>query len=113
MNWIPLLLADPSPCLRLLVLRELLHKPESDAEIQELIIMQDSDHLIADTISLQQSDGSWKGNLNFHTYTDEISATSIVLLRLGFLGFSSEHPIIQNGVEFLFSKQLKDGSWSL
>ena len=31
--WAPLLLADPSPSLRLLVLRELLNRPESDPEV--------------------------------------------------------------------------------
>ena len=113
MNWIPLLLADPSPNLRLLVLRKLLQKPESDPEIQELRGMQDSDHLISDIISIQQSDGSWKGSFNFSTYTDHITATSVVLLRLGFLGFPSDHPSVQNGVNFLFTKQLEDGCWPL
>ena len=114
MNWIPLLLADPSPCLRLLVLRDLLHKPESDPEIQELTILQDSDHLITDILALQQVDGSWKGGLsNSLTYTDQLTATSMALLRLGFLGFSPEHPTVRNGVEFLFKRQLEDGSWAL
>ncbi len=114
MNWIPLLLADPSPSLRILVLRDLLKKPESDPEIQELTKMQDSDHLIMDLISLQQPDGSWKGGRGYSlTYTDQITATSMALLRLGFLGFSPDHPTVQNGVEFLFKKQLEDGSWPL
>jgi hypothetical protein len=113
LNWIPLLLADPSPCLRLLVLRELLNKPETDPEVQELLKIQDSDHLVKDILPLQEPNGSWKGASNFHTYTDQITATSVVLLRLGFLGFLSDHPSVQNGINFLFTKQLEDGSWPL
>ncbi|MFX0124447.1 MAG: hypothetical protein ACFFAE_12465, partial [Candidatus Hodarchaeota archaeon] len=75
MNWIPFLLADPSPSLRLLVLRDLLNKPDSDPEIQELIGMQESDPLIKDFLSLQQPDGSWRGIdfPNVFTYTDKIT----------------------------------------
>ena len=36
MTWIPLLLADKSTTLRYLVLRNLLHKEESNEEVQEL-----------------------------------------------------------------------------
>ena len=56
----PLLLADPSPCLRLLVLRELLGRPEDDAEVRELAGLQDADPLIADVFRLQAEDGSWR-----------------------------------------------------
>ncbi len=115
MNWIPLLLADPSPCLRLLVLQNLLHKSESDLEVKELKEIRDSDFLIADFIKLQQSDGSWNGAdfPNLFTYTDKIITTSMVLLRFGFLGYSSEHPSVQKGVDYLFSKQSDEGSWPL
>lgn len=115
MNWIPLLLADPSPCLRLLVLQELLHKPESDLEVKELTEISDLDPLIADFIKLQQSDGSWNGAdfPNLFTYTDKITATSMILLRFGFLGYSVNHPSVQKGIAFLFSKQDDDHSWSI
>ncbi|MFX0125157.1 MAG: hypothetical protein ACFFAE_16110, partial [Candidatus Hodarchaeota archaeon] len=33
--------------------------------------------------------------------------------KLGFLGFSSDHTSVRNGIEFLFTKQLRDGSWPL
>ncbi len=33
MTWVPLLLTDPSPNLRILVLRELLNRPEEDEEV--------------------------------------------------------------------------------
>ena len=36
MTWAPLLLADPSPSLRLLVLRDLLDRPDFDNELREL-----------------------------------------------------------------------------
>ena len=37
MKWIPLLLSDFSPNLRLLVLRELLNQKNNDPEVQELL----------------------------------------------------------------------------
>ena len=60
MTWIPLLLADPSPCLRLLVLRDLLNRPESDAEIQELKTLQPTDSRVKLILALQDEDGSFR-----------------------------------------------------
>ena len=37
MTWLPLLLADRSPCLRVLVLRDLMKRPKDDSEVQELM----------------------------------------------------------------------------
>ena len=71
MNWIPLLLADPSPCLRLLVLQELLHKPESDLEVKELTEIRDLDPLIADFIKLKHQQLRVGSNSRTHLKSSE------------------------------------------
>jgi hypothetical protein len=48
MTWLPLLLADPSPALRMLVLRELFNRPEDDAEVRELTALRETDPLVTD-----------------------------------------------------------------
>ncbi len=59
MTWAPLLLADPSPNLRWLVLRELLGKPAGDTEVAELALLREEDPLLAELIAAQNDDGSW------------------------------------------------------
>ena len=114
MTWAPLLLADPSPCLRQRVLRELLDRPEDDPEIRELDPFRQSDPIVADLLSLQRTAGSWgRSEIGAKGAIGRLQATSIALSRLGYLGFSPEHPAVQRGAEFLFSKQCKDGAWPL
>ena len=114
MTWVPLLLADPSPCLRLLVLREFLHREDSDPEVRELNGLREEDPLIADLLRLQAHDGSWKGgDLLGSEPSGEIQTTSQALTRLGHLGFGPDFPAIQRGVEYLFSRQREDGAWEL
>ena len=60
MTWLPLLLADPSPCLRWLVLRELLARPEDDPEVQELAALREDDPLVAPLWAAQEDDGAWR-----------------------------------------------------
>ncbi len=110
----PLLLADPSPCLRLLVLRELLGRPENDAEVRELVGMREADPLIADLFRLQATDGSWRSvDLGQTARKGRLVATAHALMRHGYLGFGPEHPAVQRGAEYLFSQQREDGSWPL
>ena len=54
MTWAPLLLADPSPSLRLLVLRDLLERPETDAEVQELRQLQERTPLSTSFLDLAE-----------------------------------------------------------
>lgn len=114
MTWIPLLLTDPSPCLRYLVLTDLLHRTVDDDEVQELAEMRESDQLVKELSSLQMSNGAWNslGNIQ-KTYGNKIQLTSMALQRLGYFGFDSSYPMVQKGAEFLFSKQQKDGSWPI
>ncbi len=112
MTWIPLLLADPSPSLRLLVLRELLRRPADDEEVGELESLQGQDAMVLDMLALQNPDGAWRsaeGNDGWHG----IRTTSQALVGLGYLGFSPEHRAVRKGAEYLFHQQMGDGSWPL
>ena len=105
MTWAPLLLADPSPCLRALALRHLVAEPDED-EIREVQSLRQSDPLVRDVLERQQPDGSWKGN-------GAVRATSLALLRLGYLGFDCSSRPVKKGAEYLFAQQRKDGGWPM
>ena len=114
MTWIPLLLADPSPCLRWRVLTDLLHRPPDDPEVRELDALRPSDPLVVDLMKLQQADGSWKNvDLSGIATVSPLQATAQALLRLGYLGFDSGFPAVSQGAEYLFTHQNADGSWPL
>ena len=106
--WAPLLLADPSPGLRLLALRELLGRPDDDPEVCELAALRQEDPLVTDLLQLQASDGSWTS-----APVNDLQATSQALMRLGYLGLGPDHPAVQRGAEHLFSQQQEDGAWPL
>lgn len=112
MTWIPLLLADRSICLRLLVLRHLMNRPDSDSEVQELVDVQEQDPLAAPVLAAQESDGAWtRGDV--HWQGDKLRVTMLALMRLAFLGYQADHPVVRKGVEYLFSRQQEDGGWPL
>ncbi|UCD96548.1 MAG: terpene cyclase/mutase family protein [Candidatus Bathyarchaeota archaeon] len=113
MTLIPLLLADPSPSLRLLVLRDLLNRSNDDEEVMELTKLQEGDPLIQQRLSLQNNDGSWRGGEGGGDILGEVRLTAQALMGLGYLGLDPDHPAIQKGAEFLFAQQQKDGSWPL
>ncbi len=114
MTWIALLLADPSPCLRTLVLHDLLRRPDDDPEVRELAGPREADPIVADLLALQQADGAWgKAEQLGLAYRDAIRSTAQALLRLGYLGAGPEHPAVSRGAAFLFSQQRADGSWPL
>jgi hypothetical protein len=109
-NWLPLLLADPSACLRWLVLRRLMAVPAGDDEVLELAEQRAIDPLARDLIMLQLDDGSWPSHTQLG-YGSSVQRTGQALLRLGYLGFDSDYPAVDRGARFLFSVQRKDGSW--
>jgi hypothetical protein len=113
-TWVVLLLADPSPCLRWLVLRELLGRQDDDPETCELAGFRDHDPLIADLMRLQNADGSWRGVDIGRTSADPgVWPTAHALMRLGYLGFGPDHPAVSAAAEYLFSQQRGDGTWPL
>ena len=109
----PLLLTDPSPNLRSLVLRELFHRPPDDEEVLELGVLREQDPIVQDLLSLQNDDGSFHTRDGSNDGWWNIKTTSQALLRLGYLGFNPDLPAIKKGVEYLFSCQMKDGSWPI
>ena len=115
MIWPPLLLADPSPCLRWLVLRDLLNQPPDAAELVELSDARLHDPLARNLLALQQADGSWQPDALSHSWGhgSTILATSIALARLSYLGFDHSLPAIARAAEYLFSFQQPDGSWPM
>lgn len=113
MTWAPLLLADPSPNLRLLVLRDLLQRPTADEEVCELGALRERDPIVQDLLALQDVDGSWRAMDGTGDAWQRIRTTTQALLALGYLGFAPEHPAVQQGAEYLFACQEPDGSWPL
>jgi hypothetical protein len=109
---LPLLLADPSSCLRWLALRELLGREEGDPEVRELLDLRNRDPLVADLISVQAPDGSWQAD-GVLWQGDPLRATALAMIRLGYLGLGPEHPAVQRGAAYLFSGQREDGAWPL
>lgn len=114
MTWIALLLADPSPSLRLLILRDLLRTDAADPELHELAALQPADPLVADLLARQGADGAWAGGgISGIDRGDATRATFQALFRLGYLGFGPAHPAVARGAAYLFSLQQSDGSWPL
>jgi hypothetical protein len=114
MTWSPLLLADPSPLLRLRVLRDLLHRQDNDPEVQELTILGSVDPLVTRLLEGQRPDGSWqRGLVDDTSASTPVLATALVLMRLGYLGLDKNHPAIRRGAEYLFTQQRADGAWPL
>jgi hypothetical protein len=111
-GYIPLLLADPSPTLRLLVLRHLLKRSAEDAEVRELMPQRQEDPLISRLLERQTTDGYWPIG-DTHGRKGALQGTTQALIRLGTLGFGPEIPAVRAGAEFLFAQQKYDGSWPL
>ena len=110
MTWLPLLLADPSPCLRWLVLHEMLGRPADDPEVRELAALREADPLVAPLLAAQETDGAWRrGDLAWQG--DAQRMTMLALMRLGYLGFGPEHPAVARGATYLFSCRRDDGGW--
>lgn len=114
MNVASLLLADHSPLFRVLVLQDLLGRPDSDDEVVELQSLTKHDTLIQPLLSSQREDGSWtRFDLVNTTHRSPLFITSFALIRLGYFGFTDDHPVVKKGISYLMSKQARDGSWSL
>ena len=111
MTWAPLLLADRSPSLRYLVLRDLLGNRDEASELEAL---RDVDPLVKTLVGLQNGDGSWgRGSIAGNAPAGNIQITAQALTRLGYLGYGPDYQPVGRGAEYLFTQQLDDGSWPL
>ena len=109
-----LLLTDPSPCLRYLVLTKLLGREPSDLEVRQLARERINDPLTSDLLHLQEEDGSWKSaDPHSPDAANRVISTSRALTRFGYLGFDEKFPAVRQGAEYLFKMQETDGSWKL
>jgi len=113
MTWAALLLADPSPCLRWMVLTQLLKRPEDDPEVIELSQLKESDRLFLELQQQQGNDGRWQASDIFGSSHNQLLSTSQAMLRLGFLGFDRSSQMVTKAADFIFSQQNSDGSWPL
>jgi len=113
MTWLALLLADPSSYLRWLVLTQLMGRSGDDPEVRELVELKQQDALVMQLSERQAGDGSWGAGDLFGSPQNRILTTSQVLLRLGYLGFDQDHPVVAKAARFIFDQQESDGSWPL
>ena len=111
----PLLLTDPSPCLRWLVLRDLLGRPVDDPEVVELNELRQQDLQVQELLGLQEPDGSWRAGVLAAAGRagSRTLMTAFALARLGYWGFDPTHLAVRRGAEYLYSQQQADGSWPL
>ena len=113
MTWAALLLADPSPCLRWLVLTRLLRRGKEDPEVNELAALKEEDPLYLQLAVRQAVDGSWgTGDIKGSPH-NRLLTTSQVLLRLGYLGFNSSCAAVNRAAQYIFQQQLPNGGWPL
>lgn len=109
MSWTPLLLTDPSSCLRYLVLKHLLDQPEEAAELEKQRL---EDPIIKQLLASQNPDGSWnQDSITGNAPQGKVQITAQALTRLGYLEI--EHPAVKKAAEYLYSQQQADGSWLL
>jgi hypothetical protein len=112
-TWAALLLADRSPCLRRLVLLQLLRRTEDDPEVLELDALREGDPLAADVVARQRPDGSFAPAEPTGGPRGDLSATWIALATLGYLGFDARFAPVARGADTLLAAQQPDGSWPL
>ncbi len=114
MTWTALLLSNPSPCFRYLVLTRLMERTDDDPEVRDVSTLREEDPLLTELTGLQEKDGSWKTlSPKFTARGRTLVATSQALYRLGTLGFGPDHPVVEKGAAYMFKKQQGDGSWPL
>ncbi|UCC17242.1 MAG: hypothetical protein JSU58_01455 [Dehalococcoidales bacterium] len=108
-EWKKLLKADPTDKLleklerleRYYLLREIIERPEDDAEVRSLKIA-----LVDEILGRQMEDGSWNGQ----PY-DYANGTTHQLMKLAELGLSPEDEPVKKGTDYLFLHQAEDGSF--
>jgi hypothetical protein len=95
------------------VLRELLNRPETDDEVQELTRIQHSDPLIQRFLALQEDDGSFRSGEGGGAILGRLRTTAQALMGLGYLGLGPDDSAVNRAAEFLFSHQQADGAFPL
>ena len=94
----PLLLADPSPALRVRVLTELMDVPDTDPEVVDLTARRDAMLELRDLVSPMGND---------------LKELAWALCRLAYLGVEGRHPAVGEIAERIFARQQPNGSFPL
>jgi hypothetical protein len=110
MNNHALLLADPSACLRHLVLKNLFGRGEKDAETSECARQRILDPVYLGIVE-PLFEHKKSGSPELKSARLSVVAASFALLRLGFLGFDGSDRHVRALADFLFSKRERDGTW--
>ena len=108
-DWKGVLKADPTVRLlkelgkpgRYYVLRELMAKPDDDAEVESL-----RKELVGEIVSKQLENGSWNGKAY-----DYENGTTHQLMKLLELGLSAQDAPVRKGIEYLLQCQAENGSF--
>jgi len=109
-----ILLTDPSPVLRYLVLKNIFNKKDDDPELLELRKSFDTDQRLSECLSLQQKNGSWERlSKEDHITVSPLILTSAALCRLSFFGFTQKDECIKKAADYLIRLRSRDGSWPL
>lgn len=109
MNTIEWLLSESNPSVRYWTLRDLLNKPEDDAQVKKSKELIANQNVIEDIFSLQNEQGYWGSGTSLWGYKN----TSFQLLVLSELGLAGKNdPRIEKSMEFLFRFQQKNGSFA-
>lgn len=109
MSWTPLLLSDPSPNLRYLVLKHLLDEPEEAAELDAY---RKEDPIVKQLLATQNLDGSWNPDaIAGNAPQGKLQVTAQAITRLAYLEL--ETSVIARGAEYIYSQQRGAGSWPL
>lgn len=93
-----LLLADPSPALRLRVLTELLDVPPDDPEVVDLVARRAASAELAELVDTEPGD---------------LKEAAWLLCRLGYAGLDRDHPRVRALAEQVFARQRADGAFPL
>ena len=109
MTWAPLLLADPSPSLRLLVLRDLLKRPENDVEVRELQQLQETDPFVTRFLDLQNEDGSFRGGEGGGRVLGAIRLTAQALMGLGYFGLDERDDLAGKTFRQVMAELVQEG----
>lgn len=109
-----ILLTDPSPILRYLVLKNIFGKDASELELEELRQRFSADQVSKELLSLQQKNGSWERlSKADHVASSPVVLTSVALCRLSFLGFTQKDKCVNRAADYLIGARSEDGSWPL
>jgi hypothetical protein len=109
MNTIEWLLSESNPSIRYWTLKDLLSKPEDDAQVQESKKLLAKQDIVQKIFSFQKEEGFWGSSQSLWGYKN----TSFQLLLLSKLGLTAKgNPPIEKAIDWVFQFQRENGSFA-